>query len=242
MGAVPEGDSLKILFVMEHPGVGSLCRHSACCTSVDTVSISPTTRSSRSSPIVSCRGSRMSAPGSPLASCPPAVHSGWAALAAWLRRSIDYLRYLEPRYGDATKLRARARRKAPKAMRLVGRVARLTGPLGVAGLRRTLQAVERCLARRRRSRVSWRSSTRTSCSRRTSSRSGRPTPTTCGRRSGSGIRTVFPVRGWDNLTNKGLLRDAPDQVFVWNDLQAREAVELHRVPAEHIRAGRRRVV
>ena len=85
-------------------------------------------------------------PGITFGELPPAVHSGWAALAAWLRRSIDYLRYLEPRYRDATKLRARAKRKAPKAMRLVGRFARLTGRPGVAGLRRTLQAVERCLA------------------------------------------------------------------------------------------------
>src|SRR5437764_1365584 len=50
-----------------------------------------------------------------------------------------------------------------------------------------------------------------------------------------GIRTAFPVRGWDNLTNKGLLRDAPDQVLVWNDLQAQEARELHRIPEENIR-------
>ena len=50
-----------------------------------------------------------------------------------------------------------------------------------------------------------------------------------------GIRTAFPVRSWDNLTNKGLLHDAPDAVLVWNDLQAAEAVELHGVPAETVR-------
>jgi hypothetical protein len=235
IGAVPEGDSMKILFVMEHPGVGSLL---------------PALR------LLHGRGHHLhlaydklksveshreleelaeECPGITFGELPPSDHSGWAALAAWLRRSIDYLRYLEPRYRDATKLRARARRKAPKAMRLVGRVVRLTGPLGVAGLRRTLQAVESCLA---------------------------PPPEVerflqeqqpdvllpahllpigtshadylrAAKRLG--IRTVFPVRGWDNLTNKGLLRDAPDQVLVWNDLQAREAEELHRVPADHIR-------
>ena len=36
-----------------------------------------------------------------------------------------------------------------------------------------------------------------------------------------GIPVCFPVRSWDNLTNKGLLREAPDQVLVWNDLQQR---------------------
>jgi AcrR family transcriptional regulator len=34
--------------------------------------------------------------------------SGWVPLASWLRRSIDYLRYLDPRYPEATKLRTRA--------------------------------------------------------------------------------------------------------------------------------------
>ena len=49
-----------------------------------------------------------------------------------------------------------------------------------------------------------------------------------------GIPVSFPVRSWDNLTNKGLLRDAPDQVLVWNDLQKREAVELHGVEPESV--------
>ena len=50
-----------------------------------------------------------------------------------------------------------------------------------------------------------------------------------------GIRTAFPVRGWDNLTNKGLMRDAPDLVLVWNEVQAQEARELHAIPHENIR-------
>jgi hypothetical protein len=50
-----------------------------------------------------------------------------------------------------------------------------------------------------------------------------------------GIPTGFPVFSWDNLTNKGLLRDAPDLVLVWNEFQAAEATELHRVPRERIR-------
>ena len=32
---------------------------------------------------------------------------------------------------------------------------------------------------------------------------------------------------WDNLTNKGSLKLVPERVFVWNEVQAREAVELH---------------
>jgi len=174
-------------------------------------------------------------PGITFGELPPAVHSGWAALAAWLRRSIDYLRYLEPRYRDATKLRARAKRKAPKAMRLVGRFARLTGRPGVAGLRRTLQAVERCLAPPREVERFLEEQQPDILLPAHLLPIGTTHADYLRAAKRLGIRTVFPVRGWDNLTNKGLLRDAPDQVLVWNDLQAREAEELHRVPADHIR-------
>ncbi len=45
-----------------------------------------------------------------------------------------------------------------------------------------------------------------------------------------GIPSAFLPFSWDNLTNKGLMRVAPDRVFVWNETQRREAEELHGVP------------
>ena len=42
-----------------------------------------------------------------------------------------------------------------------------------------------------------------------------------------GVRSCLPVASWDNLTNKGLIHIPPDRVFVWNEPQKREAVELH---------------
>ena len=161
--------------------------------------------------------------------------SGWVPLASWLRRSIDYLRYLDPCYPEATKLRTRAARKAPAAMLHLGRIARLAGPSGAAGLRRGLQLLEGCL-------VPPHHIERYLADQ-------QPDVLLLGHlltlgtahadylRAAKrlGIRTVFPVRGWDNLTNKGLLRDAPDLLLVWNDLQAREAKELHRILPDRIR-------
>jgi hypothetical protein len=161
--------------------------------------------------------------------------SRWTPLAGELRHTADYLRYLEPRYRDATKLSARAERKAPPSGRRLGHAARTLGPTSVGAARRAVQAVERCL----------------------------PPPPTADRfladvdpdvvlitpliELGStqadwlraakrrGLRTGFPVFSWDNLTNKGLLRDVPDLVLVWNDLQAAEARDLHGVPDDRIR-------
>jgi hypothetical protein len=42
-----------------------------------------------------------------------------------------------------------------------------------------------------------------------------------------GVPIVFLPFSWDNLTNKGLVRVQPDRVFVWNELQKREAIDLH---------------
>ena len=50
-----------------------------------------------------------------------------------------------------------------------------------------------------------------------------------------GIRTVYPVLSWDNLTTKGLVRDVPDLTLVWNEGMADEARSLHGIPTGRIR-------
>jgi hypothetical protein len=49
-----------------------------------------------------------------------------------------------------------------------------------------------------------------------------------------GIPTAFLVYSWDNLSNKGRVHAAPDHSFVWNELQRREAVELHGLDPDSI--------
>jgi hypothetical protein len=49
-----------------------------------------------------------------------------------------------------------------------------------------------------------------------------------------GIRTGICVASWDNLTGKGLLRFVPDRVFVWNDIQRQELVEMHGIPTDRV--------
>lgn len=49
-----------------------------------------------------------------------------------------------------------------------------------------------------------------------------------------GIPVGFPVFSWDNLTTKGTAQVLPDRIFVWNETQKTEAVELHGWPADRI--------
>jgi hypothetical protein len=156
--------------------------------------------------------------------------SEWEAFARKLRATIDYLRYLEPRYHDAEKLRARAERNAPSAGRRLAGAARALGRPGVAACLGALRRVERCLPPpsaplRYLADHEYDLLLITPLIELGSSQSDWL------RAAGRiGVRTGYPVLSWDNLTNKGLLRDTPDRVFVWNEVQAGEAVELHGVP------------
>lgn len=49
-----------------------------------------------------------------------------------------------------------------------------------------------------------------------------------------GIPVALAVGSWDHLSSKGFIRVDPDMVLVWNEIQKREAVEMHGVPASRI--------
>ena len=50
----------------------------------------------------------------------------------------------------------------------------------------------------------------------------------------AGVRSVFPVHSWDNLSSKARINIFPDRVLVWNETQRDEAVRFHHVPQERI--------
>jgi hypothetical protein len=48
------------------------------------------------------------------------------------------------------------------------------------------------------------------------------------------IPVAAAIMSWDHLSSKALLHVVPDRVIVWNEVQKREAVEMHDVPAERV--------
>ena len=50
----------------------------------------------------------------------------------------------------------------------------------------------------------------------------------------AGVPTVGFVLSWDNLSSKGTFHARPERLFVWNEIQRREAVELHGIGPERI--------
>lgn len=163
----------------------------------------------------------------------PTRDDRWRGVAFGLRQSISYLRYLSPEYRSATKLRERWAKGTPHGAVALARAPLLRSDPGRAALERALRAAERRVPR-------------TVEIDRFLSEGGfdlvAVTPLVDGPsqhewvRSARalGIPVALLVASWDNLTNKGVLFEPPDRTYVWNDLQRREAVELHRLPPESV--------
>jgi hypothetical protein len=174
---------------------------------------------------------------------------GWAGIA-WVVRALgDVARYADPRYDAAPVLRRRAVEKTldrltskpqldPIAQRLVVQLAHRLAARSDAQLsRRVIRAaaaleraippsprVTRYVEAQRPDVVLATSLMKTASTQVEYLKSARAL----------GIPTGIAVASWDNLTNKGLLKLAPERVFVWNDIQRGEAEELHGIPRERV--------
>jgi hypothetical protein len=164
----------------------------------------------------------------------PAARTFWSDTAFAYRAVVDFLRYLHPDYAGAEVLRERIRRKVlPVACQWLARLRSV--PAGVletmlsmlrfaerglpvdARVHATFQrlgpqlVIVSPLVDAASSQVDWIKGAQQ-----------------------AGVPAAVAVASWDNLTNKGLMRVDPDRVFVWNDIQRREAMRYHAVPAERI--------
>lgn len=158
----------------------------------------------------------------------------WYSVARGIRGTMDYVRYLDPRFCHAESLRARMRRKAlPRVFGFLEWTRSL--PRGVVermlrGLR-TLElavpssrTIETFIEQQRPDVVLVSPMVDAASDQVDIIKSARQLRIPAG----------VCVASWDNLTNKGLLRGEPDAVFVWNEVQRAEAVELHGVPASKV--------
>ena len=159
----------------------------------------------------------------------------WATFATKLRMTIDYLRYLDPAYAGAPKLRARARERVPRLGLLLLAAAGAKTRFGRRVTRAALCVCERVIPR--------------SFTIDEFLRAQRPdvvlfTPLIgvvaspqldCLQSAKAlGYPTALCVWSWDNLSSKAILRNVPDRVLVWNETQRKEAVTLHGVPPERV--------
>ena len=152
----------------------------------------------------------------------------WHLAASSLRVSLDYVRVLAPGYPSKLRLRAAAR---------TARAVRWAADLPVAGRPltfRALKAIERLMPpsqllidylRREAPDVVVLASL-------TYSRSQQLDLLKAAR--ALGIPVAAAIMSWDHLSSKALLHIAPDMMLVWNDVQRREAIEMHGIPADRV--------
>jgi hypothetical protein len=163
----------------------------------------------------------------------PVRDDRWVALAETMGSGIDYLRYLTPGYARAGKLRERAAHWAPDKVVRTAQWPLVGSPAGVRALSWGMRWIEDWIPdsaqvveflRSQRPDLLLVSPLITTPSQAHYVRAARSL----------GIRTALLVWSWDNLTNKGLIRHVPDRLYVWNEDQRREAVQLHGVPPERV--------
>jgi hypothetical protein len=164
-------------------------------------------------------------------------HDEWWEVATHFRRGRFFLRFFGPAYRNTPALRDRARKWAPG---WTVWIAETLGPPGRWVLVRLLDLLEQ--------------STRTAAHLHEFLRQRNPdlvviTPLVFFKTKTAqvdlaraaielGIRNVFAVASWDHLSSKGMLNFSPQQVIVWNDIQKREAIELHHLqPARVVVTG-----
>ncbi len=165
----------------------------------------------------------------------PSRDDDWVPAVTRLRLAIDYLRYADPMYDDAPRLRSRAAERAPLFAVRAGstRWARV-GPVRKA-MRGLLRSAEQAVP----------ASARIDAFLRAQRpdvllitpligviESPQPDYLAAARRLG--IPTALCVWSWDHLSSKALIHDAPDRVLVWNGVQHDEAVRLHGVASDRI--------
>jgi hypothetical protein len=162
------------------------------------------------------------------------IDDEWLDLRLMLRLGSDYVRFVQPEYAEAPILRDRARDRVPEPIR---KLADYEGPghaLVRPLLKATLRAAERAVP---------------------------PAPELAAALAGYrpdvtlvtplidlgsyqhdvvrvsrslGIPTGVCIGSWDHLSSKALIREQPDEVFVWNATQKDEAVTMHGVPPERV--------
>ena len=165
---------------------------------------------------------------------PDSPEDDWSWTATRLRLGLDYLRYQHPVFDRAYKLRERSRGRTPGAFVRLGDRVHATGEWARRGAETLLRRLERAIPEQP--------------SIREFVKAQRPdvvllTPLIdlgsaqidyLRAARALGIPTALCVWSWDHLSSKALIRECPDRVFVWNETQKREAIELHRVPPDRV--------
>jgi FkbM family methyltransferase len=166
----------------------------------------------------------------------------WKNYASLVRRAGDYLRYLTPPFRSALKLRARA---FEKLVQTLSNGSRETEPgfsdaaLGLTDdeidrLTALIQMIEKTIPPDQSlvDFIAKESPDLLLITPLIDIGSGQTDFIKAARKVG--IPSAMALFSWDNLSTKGAIHEFPDAVFVWNEIQKKEAIDFHHVPKDRI--------
>ena len=153
----------------------------------------------------------------------------WFVFAQKVRFAINYVRYLAPRYADVPKLRMRTVERAPRIVRWLS-----SGPWAHGLMMRGLQWLERMMPRSAAidRHLADQQPDVLLLAQLTVARSLQMEQLKAAK--AFGIPVAACIMSWDHLSSKTLLYVPPDLTIVWNDVQKREAVDMHGLPADRV--------
>jgi hypothetical protein len=158
----------------------------------------------------------------------------WVDLGAAVRIWLDYLRYRGPRYAGAPRLAERVAERVPAVLLRVSDWRVFRSPRGLRLLTAALRKVEQALPRQPELDALMREHRPYVVLLTPLLRLGSSQIEVLRSARANGARTGLCVASWDHLSSKARIAELPDRVFVWNDTQKQEAVELHGVPESSV--------
>jgi hypothetical protein len=158
----------------------------------------------------------------------------WFWLATRLRLAQDFLRYQDPRYDQAPQLRLRAEERMPTFVLALLNLLGYRTRAGRAVMRAVLNVLERTVPPGK-ALAAFLEKHRPDVVLVTPLvELGAPQLDHLRAAQALGLHTALCVGSWDHLSSKSLIRVWPDRVFVWNETQKAEAVDLHGIPPERV--------
>lgn len=165
---------------------------------------------------------------------PGRADDDWGWSAGRLRLGIDYLRYQHRLFDRAFKLRERARERTPHAFVVLGRMVHAAGDWSRRAISSIVRRIERAVPEDPNIRAFLEQHKPDLLLLTPLISLGSSQVDYLRAAHALGIPTTLCVWSWDHLSSKALIREWPDRVFVWNETQKREAVELHGLPASRV--------
>lgn len=151
-----------------------------------------------------------------------------------VRGTTDYIRYLDWRFKNAPRLRARTEGALPKRMQFLKKVPSLPSSI-VKLLRRGMVRYERKKIPSPQNVETYLADVAPDLLVVSPLVNVRSWQTDAVKAAQAiDIPTALCVASWDHLTTKGLIRVRPDKVFVWNYIQKREAWKLHDIKGSRV--------